>query len=84
MPQVNFNASGAIADGSTGGGFLNNIYWPKNAILMHTAPNANAIVGWTSPVTMTLTIARLHRSCGDDITWRLSDGGGKHLYQRRP
>ena len=55
---------------------MNGIFWPKNVILVHPGPISDAIIGWTSPVnrtvTVTTTIAKLDRACGEGITWRLS------------
>jgi hypothetical protein len=77
LPQVSINASGAIADGATARELVG-IFWPKNVILVHPAPAADAIVGWTSPVdktvTVTATVAKLDQACGHGITWRVSDG----------
>jgi hypothetical protein len=80
LPQVGINASRAVADGSTSSE-MGGIFWPKNVVLVHPSPTSDAIIGWTSPATMTVTVtatvAKLDRDCGDGITWRLSDGGVK-------
>lgn len=55
MPQVGINASGAVADGSTSGE-MGGIFWSKNVILVHPSPTADAIIGWTSPADMTVTV----------------------------
>jgi hypothetical protein len=81
LPAVAINASGAVIDGSTPGVIPSHFFYPKNAMIMHPAPSDDAIVGWTSPVAMTvkvtLTLAKLDWGCGDGITWRLADGGVK-------
>jgi hypothetical protein len=78
LPQVSINASGKEADGSTTSE-MPGIFWPKDEILVHPAPASDAIVGWTSPVSMTVTatvtVAKLDRTCGSGITWGLSNGG---------
>lgn len=80
LPLISFNASGAIADRSTADSLAFN-FWPENVMVMHPAPSSDAIVRWTSPVSMTVTVtvtlAKLDRQCGDGITWRVSDGGVK-------
>lgn len=78
LPEIGINASGTEADGSTTS-VMHGIFWPKNEILVHPSPDSDAIVGWTSPVNMTVTVtailSKLDRSCGSGITWQLADGG---------
>lgn len=78
LPIIGINASGTEVDGSTSS-VAAGIFWPKNEILVHPSPDSDAIVGWTSPVNMTVTVtailAKLDRSCGSGITWQLADGG---------
>lgn len=80
LPQVSINASGKEADGSASTE-LDGIFWPKNQVLVHPAPASDAIVGWTSPVSMTVTatvnVTKLDRTCGSGITWQLSNGGAR-------